>query len=122
MHRYYDPNTGRYITPDPVVSLLARTGSALSAVTTRTIRALTVDPFAYVANNPLAGTDSRGLGKDRDSLDECDSVHKMCLASCDLIDDPNMGTVESCKQQCDASQKKCYENCPDTWGDTCERP
>ncbi len=44
-HRYYDPETGRYLTPDPI-------GLAGG-----------INPFAYVENNPINSFDALGLMK-----------------------------------------------------------
>ncbi len=44
-HRYYDPGTGRYITPDPI-------GLAGG-----------INPFVYVLNNPINFIDPLGLTK-----------------------------------------------------------
>ncbi|OGR09455.1 MAG: hypothetical protein A2341_02250 [Deltaproteobacteria bacterium RIFOXYB12_FULL_58_9] len=52
-HRYYDPNTGRYLTPDPlsqdmdVVSALIHVGDALES-------------YSYAASNPLLNVDADG--------------------------------------------------------------
>ncbi len=43
MHRYYDPDTGRYLTPDPI-------GLAGG-----------INPFAYSNNNPINYIDPYGL-------------------------------------------------------------
>ena len=42
-HRYYDPQTGRYLTPDPI-GLIGG-----------------INPFAYADNNPINGADVAGL-------------------------------------------------------------
>jgi len=45
MHRYYDPDTGRYLTPDPI-------GLAGG-----------INPFVYVLNDPVNWVDPLGLDK-----------------------------------------------------------
>jgi RHS repeat-associated protein len=49
-NRYYDPSTGRFLTPDPLGSL----GSGINL-------------YAYVGNNPIIGTDPSGYCFDPDA-------------------------------------------------------
>ncbi|MFH2059315.1 MAG: RHS repeat-associated core domain-containing protein, partial [Pseudomonadota bacterium] len=42
-HRYYDPDTGRYLTPDPI-------GLSVG-----------INPFVYSENNPVSFIDPEGL-------------------------------------------------------------
>ncbi len=65
-HRYYDPNTGRYLTPDPIG---LRGG---------------INLFAYVINDPINGMDLWGLAKCTYSI----SKHTMICIS-NTVDNPS---------------------------------
>jgi RHS repeat-associated protein len=58
-HRYYDPNTGRYLTPDPLLTGQPDLAANLLPVVARNPGML--QPLAYTENNPLINTDSTGL-------------------------------------------------------------
>ena len=60
-HRYYDPRTGRYLTPDPSHSINANKEVIpfLVPILLETPQALNI--FSYVENNPINSTDKFGL-------------------------------------------------------------
>lgn len=81
-HRYYDPNTGRYMTADPISvgehvlnwstlrtaqhsaefreQIIALGDMEVLSLASQPIPPLELNPYAYVANNPLLWTDSTG--------------------------------------------------------------
>jgi RHS repeat-associated protein len=52
-NRYYDPSTGRYLQPEPLLASPTRVHSMA-------LRGMTLPAYAYAANNPLAYTDVDG--------------------------------------------------------------
>ena len=83
-HRYYDPNTGRYLSPDPLVSSIGRSlekansfimiedGKAVP-ISPEQFNAFINDAFIYANNNPLLYIDPTGLSPCNDCLlkNEC---------------------------------------------------
>jgi RHS repeat-associated protein len=63
-HRYYDPITGRYITPDPIG---LRGG---------------INLFVYVQENPINGSDPRGLDGQGGENPNCEQLKKSENSSC----------------------------------------
>ncbi len=60
MHRWYQPATGRYTRPDPAW---------------RPRRLREIDPYVYVAANPLSGLDPLGLARMKVCCNNWDRLH-----------------------------------------------
>jgi RHS repeat-associated protein len=69
-HRYYDPDTGRYLTPDPI-------GLAGG-----------INPFLYCLNNPIIRSDPKGLDYYSDTQAAADIAADVIMQS---------GSLKTCK-------------------------
>ena len=60
-HRYYDPQTGRYLTPDPSHFIQARGTGVPYLLPILLITPQELHLYPYVQNNPIVNTDPEGL-------------------------------------------------------------
>jgi RHS repeat-associated protein len=60
-HRYYDPRTGRYLTPDPSHTIQSIGVSAPYILPYLLKTPLELNPYQYVTGNPVNRTDPLGL-------------------------------------------------------------
>lgn len=131
-NRYYDPQTGRYISSDPIGIVLYQDMAARNLATRGPVSPglaaqlynsvpLYNHPYSYVRGNPISLTDALGLA---DFLDRC----KGRYASCTVTQYPNASTVgnwlrwqvcqrsinEACSRAgtycCDEESRQCYAN------------
>ena len=151
MHRYYDPNTGRYITPDPI-AVGQLNGSAFGVepiqIGPGTV-ASSFDPaddllFGYAANNPIGYTDPMGLDVPKTCLDCEKWLKSFCYPICNKKPDfgdpfcilpfeqPKEGTpaCESQRERCEKRNKRWKKQRPskhqcvqrcNQWASECRR-
>jgi len=72
-NRYYDPKTGRYLTPDPI----GLDGG--------------INPFVYVENNPINYGDALGLSSKSECVEKANKWHANCLESYSILNKLCMG-------------------------------
>jgi RHS repeat-associated protein len=130
--RYYDPETGRYLTADPI-GIVPPLG-----ITPNEINHL----FTYVGNNPLIGIDPLGLLKyygnwcgpnhsggfgqpwdqltpqeqrnalqPQDDLDSCCQTHDHCHSHCRAGHPCSETDRQSCFERCDRGLANCAQAC-----------
>ena len=122
-HRYYDPDTGRYLQPDPVLTGIE---NLPPMVTWLAFDSGAANPYAYAMNTPLVVADPSGLG-DPGSCQMCTTMLARCYGFCSKNPDwdnpciafphpycdpdpaPGAAPIDTaaCRARCDAAYNKC---------------
>jgi len=123
-HRYYDPATGRYLTPDPILSNFLHKNKFYFVVPLFKLSPSRLIPYIYVRNNPIKGIDPEGTdepGCDRipDILEtrckrNCCDIHDNCFAREKCSEkswkDWACGKKDPCTK-CDQDVWDCFTKC-----------
>jgi RHS repeat-associated protein len=78
-HRYYGPNSGTYLKPDPLGGIFFLRRKPIFFVPALLMAPAEIHPYSYVTNKPLNNIDYRGLGP---QIPGCDWVPDLTETRC----------------------------------------
>lgn len=121
-HRYYDPATGRYLSPDPILSKFQHKNKFYFVVPLFKLSPLRLIPYIYVRNNPVKGIDPEGTDEpgcdwipnilETMCIRRCCNVHDDCYAKneCSAYSWLNNCGTPDCKK-CNSDAVDCMGRC-----------